>query len=357
MSKLKVGNAWMAPGYWGNDPASHIASLHTAERVLALNYDKMRAMGLPFKVWRRVDERLALTVPRTLQCSCYKDTSQQSDVPCLSCYGQKIIPGYVKWGYETVAYASIHTDLTLVNMELNRQVAPFRLQLTSAATTGTITTPLYTVVTPATAVTEYKVDGYPRDPLGTITTQFSFNSGVYQPIANLATITLAVGNTLQFQITITRPAITNKTPVFEILRFRFPIVQQFRVHNTAGPLDGFSHQDTTLPGEILLLKTWDQERFAREVAGTNTSTEGQRYWTLPLSFFDERIDRESPDAVLGRDHFVEEARGPEAGVRYVATRHAFSRTFKIFTRMDFNLRRVIGDQNDRQGGEGLMKVW
>jgi hypothetical protein len=359
MADLKVKPAWLAQGSWARDLASHIASLHTAERVLALNLDKVRAMGLPFRVWRRVEERIAATLPRSKRCSCFQDTSQQSDVPCLSCYGQRIIPGYVRWGYTTEFYSSIDTDLTLTQLELNRSVTPFRLQLLAGSITGTLVTPVYTITDVPVGPWAYKLDGYPRDSSGTIGAEMSLDGGAYQSITNLGvTVNPVQGQTIRFRVTLARPSVSTKSPLFEILRVRYPVVPAFRQHNPAGPLNGFAHLDTTAPGEILLLKTWDQERFAREAAGTSTLNEGQRYWTVPLSFFDTRIDRESPEATLGRDHFVEEARGPEDGARYVGTRHAYSRTFKIFTRMEFSLRRIIGDLNDRTGGEGsINRVW
>lgn len=348
MPKAKIKGAGLATGYWGRDPATHIAALQTAERVLALNRDKIFAMGLPFRVWTRV---LTPSDPRMIECSCFADTTQQSDAPCLSCYGNRYQPGYLRFGHQTIFSSSIDPTLTLNNLELNKIVAPFRLQLVEGALTGTLTTPTFRLAVQNLGQWEAKVDAFIRDQQNnTITSEFSLDQGVtWLPLNTIgqAGRNPGMGEFITFRVTLTRTSADVKSPLFEILRARYPIVPSPRTRN---PLPAN-------PGDILLLKTWDMERFAREANGTQTNTEGERYWTLPLSFFDEVIDRDTPEAVLGRDHFVEQVSGPEAGARYIATKHQFSHNFKIFTRQDFNLRRIIGDPNDRKSGENLMRVW
>jgi hypothetical protein len=356
--KLKVAKAWMAPGYWGRDPTTHIQALQTAERVLALNYDKVRAMGLPFRLWTRITDPVG---DRVKQCSCWNDTAKQSDVPCYSCYGNRFMPGFLKFNYITTFYSSIDTDLTLTNIVPERTITPFRLTLAPNATVGHIVTPPYTVPRTVYGPWETRTDAYPRDPSNLITTEWSTDGGFnWQPIQLLGSspqYNPRAGTDIMFRVTLYRPTLQQKAPLFEIVRARFPYVPPFRVMTAPTPGTPFYHQDDCWPGEILILKTWDQERFRREQSGNRTETEGQRYWTIPLNYFNQEIERETPKAALGKDHFLEESRGPEAGARYVATKHDYSRTFKIFTRQDFNLRRIIGDPNDRLSGEALMRVW
>jgi hypothetical protein len=357
-AKPKVGKSNLAVGFWGRDPATHIQALQTAERVLALNYDKVRAMGLPFRLWTRIADA---TGPRVKQCSCWNDTAKQSDTPCYSCYGNRFIPGFMKFNYITTFYSSIDTDLTLTNVVPERTVTPFRLTLAANATQGTIITPVYTVPRTVFGSWETRTDAYPRDPANIITTEWSVDGGFnWQPASLLGSspqYNPRAGTNIMFKITLYRPTLQHKAPLFEIMRARFPYVPPFRVLAAPTPGTPFYHQDDCWPGEILILKTWDQERFRREQSGNRTETEGQRYWTIPLNYFNQEIERETPKAALGKDHFLEEPRGPEAGARYIATKHDYSRTFKIFTRQDFNLRRVIGDTNDRLSGEALMRVW
>lgn len=193
---------------------------------------------------------------------------------------------------------------------------------------------------------EARLDAFTRDPDNMILSEFSIDNGItYSPMSQLGVVNKnpSIGQTIQFRITLIRPDLNHKSPMFEILRARYPYIPPLR--------------NDMSPGEILLLKTWDVERYVREKLGNHTENVGQHYWTLPLNFFDKTIDRESPMAVLSKDHFVEEARGPEAGTRYVAIKHEFSRTFKIFTKQEFDLRRIVGEPGDFQDGEALAKVW
>jgi len=355
----KVGTSQLGVGYWGRDPSTHVEALQTAERVLALNYDKVRAMGLPFRLWTRVNDTFGNT--RIKQCSCWNDTAKQSDAPCYSCYGNRYIPGFLKFNYITTFYSSIDTDLTLTNVVPEKTVTPFRLTLAPNAVQGTIITPPFLVPRVVLGQWESHLDAYSRDPLNIITSEWTVDGGVtWQPTSLLGSspqYNPRAGATMQFKITLYRPTLQTKPPLFEIFRARFPYVPAFRIRAAPTPGTPFYHNDDCLPGEILILRTWEQERFRREPSGVRTETEGYRYWTIPLNYFNHEIDRETPKAALGRDHFLEEARGPETGARYIATKHDYSRTFKIFTRQDFNLRRIIGDHNDRLTGEALMRVW
>lgn len=347
MAGQKIRGAPNAVGYWGRDAATHIAALQTSERVLALNRDKVFAMGLPFHLWTRL---ITPTLPHEVQCSCWKDTTQQSDAPCLSCYGLRYQPGYYRFGYHTIFSSSTHNDLVLTNIELNKTITPFRLQLAAGATTGTILMPSYTVTNTNLGQWEARLDAFPRAGGNTVVGEFTVDGGVsWQPLSSLGLYGYnpTLGGAIQFRVTMTRPTSATVSPLFEILRARFPIVPSPRTRNP----------DPAVPGDILILKTWDQEKFRREMAGQQTETDGERFWTLPLTFFDPSINRETFAAVLGPDHFLEEAKGPEAGVRYVSTKHSYSRTFKMFTRQEFNLRRVVGQAGQKTLGEGIMRVW
>lgn len=344
MTRLKVPGANLAVGYWGRRPDTHVQALQIPEKVLALNFDKIRTLGLAFKLYTRLT---GLSEPRSIQCSCFSDTAQQSDSPCLSCYGMCYQPGYLKFGHRTLFYSSTHTDMKLNNLQLNTVVTPYRLQLTPTALSGSIVTPPFPIVDINLGTWEFKLDTSLRDPANIILGEFSIDAGAkYYDLSLLGTVGYnpTITQTIQFRVTLSRPGLNTKSPVFEILRARYPIIPPLR------------YSDMN-PGEILLLKTWDVERYVREKMGNSTENVGQHYWTLPLHFFDRTIDRESKEAALSKDHFVEEARGPEAGTRYISTKHQYSRTFKAFTSQSFDLRRVIGDLGDTNSGESTCRVW
>jgi hypothetical protein len=347
--KLKVPNANLATGTWAPNQSQHIVSLQIPQKVLALNRDKVFAMGLPFKLYTKVDPSIDST--HMIQCSCFRDTTQQSDAPCLSCYGLRYHPGYLLFGHRTIWYGSIQSDLELSNVELDKTITPFRLKLSNAALSGTIITPYYNINDINTGRWSYKLDAYVRDSANTsIRGEFTIDHGFTWHDLNILGTSLynpSKLDTIKFKITLYRNSVTNKSPLYEMLRARFPRVVSPRPTGIL-PVDS---------GDILLLKTYDQERFKREVSGTQTENEGQRYWTLPLSYFDDQIERESIQSILGVDHFVEETSGPETGVRYVSTKHAYSRTFTITTHQSFNLRRVIGTINNNKLGEMISKVW
>jgi hypothetical protein len=52
-------------------------------------------------------------------------------------------------------------------------------------------------------------------------------------------------------------------------------------------------------GQILILKTWDQEFVAREIArGRTVDAMGDRSMTAPLDYFDKSLTRDTPPCAL-----------------------------------------------------------
>lgn len=342
MAKNKVDTANLAVGYWGRNPATHIAALQQPQKVIALNLDKIMAMGLPYNVWARLN---AASEPRSIQCTCWRDTTQQSDTQCTQCYGMRWQPGFLKFGFRTTFYSAAHQDLTLTNLVQITDKTPYRFQIAPGALSGNWVSPTYLVADINVGRWDFHLDAPLRFPTNTVLTEFSIDNGSsYQVIANLPTVNPQFGGTIRFRVTLSRVAATDKSPLFEILRARFPVVPSFR-------------KTDANPGEILLLKTWDTDKFLRESSGKSVESQGEKYWTMPLNYFDQRIAAESQDTVLNADHFLEEARGPETGVRYVSTQHAYSRTFKMFTRQEFMMRRLKGEAVDKTIGEALSRVW
>jgi hypothetical protein len=342
MAQQKIKGAPLATGYWGRNPSSHIAAVEIPQKVLALHRDKILAMGLPFNLWQRLQTASEV---RSVQCTCWRDTTQQGDVQCLQCHGMRWQPGFLRFGYRTTFYSAAHTDLTFTSIAQITANTPYRLALTGTNLTGQIVTPTFTVPSTNYGTWSYHLDAPIRATGNTVVAEFTVNGGTtWQDITNLPTVNPQLGAVIQFRFTLTRVAAADKSPLFEIFRARYPAVPPIR----SGDVN---------PGEILLIKTWDVDKFMREQMGKSTQSQGEKYWTLPLNYFDTTLTPESMSTVLGPDHFLEEARGPEVGVRYVSTQHSYSRTFKMFTRQEFLMRRVVGEAGDPKLGESLMKVW
>src|SRR5580700_3278815 len=134
------------PAYWGRDLRTRVKEEMTLEKTRALLQDQLGGGGLRAYMWQSVfDPRNAIeplpTPPGTLRCSCVKATGQAADRRCLSCHGITFIPGYQKFGYESIWFASISPSLILNGLVLDTVLKPNRLQLVATALTGTVETP------------------------------------------------------------------------------------------------------------------------------------------------------------------------------------------------------------------------
>jgi hypothetical protein len=354
MSNLKIQNAHLAVGSWSKNGNTHFWALQMPQKVLALNRDKIQTAGLAFNLYMRL---LAATEARSEQCSCWRESAQQSEPTCVQCYGMRWQPGYLKFGHRTTFYASTHTDLTVSNLVLNQDSTPYRLVLQNGHLSGTIITPIYRVPDSNFGNWTYKLDAYARSNTNTVVGEFSLDKGLtWRNISLLGTPgnNPTLSDFIQFKVTMTRASLSDKSPMFDCLRARFPKIPTFGT--------GFNRSQTGTrydanPGEILILKTWDVLKYAREANGLEAQSQGEQYWTLPLNFFDETLTPDSSSTILTQDHFLEEARGPLVGTRYVSVQHSYSRTFGQFTHQAFSLRRLIGEANNSLLGESLSRVW
>jgi hypothetical protein len=322
-----------APGYWGRNIRCRINDELIADKVLSLNYDKIMAMGLPVAMWREASSiQTGLTA-----CSCVKDTAKQPDIPCHTCYGTGFIPGYLKFGTRNYWAASIDAGWTLTNIVLDKNNRPFRFQLDPAATSGTAISPNLTIsVAGKVGAWEAKADGFTRDGgvNSTITVEASKDNGVSW-FALTALEAQAPTTQLRFRVTMTRTAITVKSPMFEIVRARFPIITDIR-------------KELNEP-VIRVIPTWLSEAEVRQTHGLKMEATGNKFWTLPLTFFDTSIGINTLAARIKDDVFVEERHGSDTGFRYGITGFSYSETFGKFTRQEFTLRKFAGEPGSLTG--------
>jgi len=338
-------------GYWGGNPRSRILADGTAQKVIALNFDKIQAMGIPYALWESVRSMEGSYTT----CSCYKDTSKQSDLNCLSCYGQTLIPGYMRFGYNYAWMPSIDPGWVFTNLGLDTTHTPNRIQINAGQTTGTAVSAQIPVDTTSILGNfQVKVDAYARDTTpgaNTIVVEFSSTAHlatpVWQSISVLPTLASLPFPYLQFRVTLTRNAVATKSPLFEIVRVRWQVVPDI----TPVGLGGLSE------GVVRVLSTWDDEMTNRTNRGDNTDANGQVFWTLPLNVFDATRTNIKDQKVVD-DCFVEQrGYGPEQGVRFALTNFNYSNNFGIFTRQQFNMRRIQGDGSGQLTGEYYYRVF
>ena len=334
------------PGFWGGNPHARILAEHTVEKVTQQNIEKLQSMGLPYAVWHdasaiwsnlvSVNPSLPSTPPL---CSCFKDTSKQPDLPCYTCGGTGYIPGWLKFGTQNYWKSSIDTDWALTNLTLDTVNRPNRLQLNPASTSGTAVSPQITISTiNKVGAWESKLNGFTRDggANSSIIAEYSIDNGVTW--ISLSSLNLAPPTTvIKFRITMSRTSTTVKSPMFEIVRIRYPTM-----------LD-------TLRGELTepvvrFIPTWDVQQEIRQAYGERIDSSNKVFWTVPLTVFDVTLGRETQLARLEPDTaFVECRYGGNIGFRYAMTNFSYSDTFSQFTRQSFGLRQYSGMPGQTSG--------
>lgn len=331
-----------AQGYWGSNIRCRIESEFVTDKVLGLHYEKIRAMGLPFAIWQEVSK----VIPSPVQCSCFKDTSKQADIPCTQCYGTGNIPGYIKFGTRNYWVEATDPSWTLTNLVLDTNNRPNRIMLAPSATTGTAVSANITIsVSGKLAAWEAKADAFTRD-LGVASSavvEASKDNGATW-FALTALEAQAPTTQLRFRVTLTRDATTVKSPMFEIVRVRFATMLDTMRQELQEPV-------------IRAIPTWNVEAEIRQNAGTSVQQQ-QTFWTLPLYFFDETIAQsDNITSRLQDDVFAEVRYGGEQGFRFPFINFKYSDTFGVFTRQEFELRKATGERDNKIVGEQYMRVF
>lgn len=351
----------LALGHWSN-PWKWINADQVPQKIRVLLQDKLIARG------RFVDLYLPVssTTSGVVLCSCVKDTTDQAERACSSCYGTKYAPGYLKFLHQTIFFATAEfAGFTLTNTERSTTWKPHRLVLGSAATTGTIVTPdkAYTnnAVTPEDWAV--KLEAFRPAAGQTVALEFSTNGGgawtnivlteVPSPghgfTGTIPGASLAGTGNIRFRVTLTRASVADQSPYFEIVRTR-----RVRTENESTYLIGARTDHVS--GRILILRPWVQESEALEAGrGRLVDHMGDRTWTVPLDFFDTSLSRETESDRIqdyfGPHAFYELGSGVMASNRYVLIRAYVNENLGIFTHQYFDDRRAQASE----GSYGL--VW
>ncbi|KKM27493.1 hypothetical protein LCGC14_1574160 [marine sediment metagenome] len=313
--QLEIRNN-LAVGYWGRNISQRIQCEQIPNKVKVLLSDKLLSMGKDVYLWQQV----LSTTSGVIDCSCVKDSTERADTTCSSCYGIKLIPGYTKFNHETIYSSSISAGLTLTDISLNTDIKPHRLLLDDGVTTGIIESGAISFYNPLQNNWDYKVDIALIVSTNTVTTEFSTDDITYFPITEINDDgKKPVGiDDIYIKITVTRVSTTDRSPEFEIIRLRHAITDQPFIK--------------ILRPQISEIPSWT-------AYGRRSENVGERFWTMPLDFFDSNIQLDSSDAKILENSFYERVTGINVGNRFVTTKLNYNEEFTIFTHQSFESRK------------------
>jgi hypothetical protein len=304
-------------GYWGRSPSARVQCEQIPAKIKALLGDKLLTLGKDVFLWQQV----TLATPNVVDCSCVKDTTERADITCSSCYGTELIPGYTKFDHETIFSASISSGTTLTNTVLDTTIKPNRILLATSQTTGTFESGAIAYSNPISANWGVQVDSADIKSTNSVATEFSTDNVNFFPISQIndgGKKPIGTGS-IYIRITLTRVNVIDRSPEFEIIRLRHA--------NSVEPFIKI------LRPQISEFPSWMQYGF-------RTENIGERFWTMPLDFFDSSITPDTEDAKIFENAFYERVTGINIGVRFVTTKLFYEEEFKTFSYQSFETRRV-----------------
>ena len=262
-----LGN--MSTGYWGRSIYQHIVELQKYEKERALLFDKVVGGGLRTELW--------LGVESGDKCSCYNEHHKSADRKCASCHGIGLVPGYTKFGYETLWMSATDSDVTLTDVEVTTTFKSSKVQLASTATTGIIESGDKSFNRSVFgSVWEYDVSSFIRIANdSSVTVEYSLDSGLtWSDIAGLSTDNPASG-TIRFKVTLIRDSTDTLSPLFEILRARYSTIA----------LSEFVNDKYVYGPWIYVNNSKPRQNYIKSEYG-DLPTHTMNFWTVGLSSFD-----------------------------------------------------------------------
>ena len=313
----KVQGSRSAVGWWGRNIERRIDSEQIPQKIRALLQDKLLSRGKKVYFWQQVDK----FNPIATECSCVKDTTERADIACNSCYGTKYMPGYVKMFHETLYVSSISTTAILTDTKVDKNIKPYRIIIDDNLLTGTIESGAIPFDNHLDYDWDYKSDIVNILETNTITVEFSTNNVDFYTISEINDVgkkPTGVGN-IYIRVTLVRANAQDRSPEFEIIRLR--------------------HQTKEEP-YIKILRPQISEFPSWMPYGRRTENLGERFWTMPLDFFDDAIEKDTPAAKIVENSFYERVDGINTGIRFVTTKLNYNEEFGIFTEQSFETRRA-----------------
>lgn len=305
-----------AVGYWGRNISDRIDLEQIPEKAIALLTDKLESRGKESYLWRQVTEDTI----NTLVCSCVKNTTERPDITCNSCYGTGLIPGYNLFLHETIYMASISSNMSLINVKLDNEIKPHRILLDDFQVTGLVTSARLQYSNPLGFDWEVKIDAPNIKDTNLVSVSFSTNGVNFYPIEEINGSNKPTGiGGLYIQVSLSRESVEDRSPEFQIIRLRHP--------NQENPY-------------IKILRPNVNEIPTLMQYGGRVENVGERFWTMPLSYFDPTIPEDTALARIVENAFYARVTGINAGTRFVIAKLMFNEEFGKFTHQSFEPRRV-----------------
>lgn len=321
------GLGWTAPGYWGRDIHRRVLAEQEQAKQRALLQDQIRAGGIRAYLYSSPFEAEGRN-----RCACYKKSSKKSDEKCMTCHGTSWVGGYERFGNNTVFMSANDGDVTLTNTRITTDFQSAKIELTPAATSGTVESGDKTFSRTATGSTwEYFASTFVRTAtVSEVDVDYSLNSGsTWSDISSLSA-TNPTSGTIRFKATLTRTSTSVLSPLFEVVRARYPTID-------LGSLVGDVYRQGPF---ILVMRAPPTKVYTKSDWGDVPKQDGLTMWTAGLSMFDPSITIGSPDElIVGPYNFIEILEGVMVGERYVLTSNQHSDPFAyIIVDQNFNMR-------------------
>ena len=310
-----------AVGYWGRSVFKRVQQEQEFARQRALLQDQIAGTGIRVNLWQGVTEGI--------RCSCYKESNKQADRKCKSCHGviDGYIPGYLKFGYNTLWMSANDADVTLTNVEVTTDFKSAKVGLVAGALEGTIESGDKEFHRTAVgAYWEHDVASFVRiEDLSSVTVEYSLDSGsTWNDIEQLEVLNPVEG-LIRFRATLSRDSSEVLTPFFEIARARYAVID---LREPRG--DG----TYTFGPWIRIMNSKPFKGYKKSDYGDLPSIDSMGFWTTGLSFFDDSIETGSSGELLnGPNVIFEVLDGALEHSRYVMInwQHSDPAGYKIIT--------------------------
>lgn len=317
----KVTGASGAVGYWGRDSYQRVEAEQIPQKIRALLQDKLITRGKDAYLWVQSTD----STPNSLVCSCVKETADKPDITCASCNGVGFIPGYVRFLHTTHFLSSISSGISLTNLTLNTDIKPHRLLLTDMQLSGAVTSCRIQFSNPLGL--DWDVGLFAPNIVETNLVQASFSTdGInFWPVDQINDADkkpVGVGG-IYLRISMSRASVEHRSPEFQIVKLR--------VANCRKPF-------------IKILRPQRSDLPSLMQYGLRNEALGERFWTMPLDYFDKNIPPNTQLAKIQENSFYARVNGMFAGDLYVTTKLIADEEFGIFTWQSFESRKAQAEE-------------